>query len=666
MEPETSSMQVKGYRPPDARLGWFSEKLDRTRAVLELKAPGADLDAKQGGLGRRLPLGNPRQLHEPAPLPYRPWTGLLPELRPRGPRRREQTPGVRLPAGPRNPARAVAGRRSPVYRLASHTHVEEERITKAFYVFYRDLRLDLFYQLRRDNPPPEGEATELHEVRLLEHAQKILDRVLFICFCEDKGLLPAGVLRRALTAKAEGFVQVTRWQQLCGLFDAVDRGHPPMHINGYDGGLFAKDEALDALSVGDESLVGILTLGKYDFETDLNVNILGHIFEQSISDLEGIRAEIRGGVTDKQRSRRRREGIFYTPEFITRFMVARTIGGWLRERSAELEARHRTGRPGPMSKETRLRLWLDYLEVLRGIEVLDLACGSGAFLVAAFDYLLGEYGRVNRNIAELTGKPGQMGLFDLDRQILQENLYGLDLNHESVEITKLGLWLKTARRDKPLSNLDHNIRCGNSLIEPPRADDRPELAEAFAALPPDTRPFEWREAFPEVFGRGGFDVVVSNPPYVRQESLGPLKPYFAQRYASYQRSLCCGKPRRRGCPVCARTEVFPPSHECKGARSRCQAADTSTGFRGQWITGIPDRQATEPRRPSAGRRQANSSRTGTFHPGTNSPPSSTSFSVSTVTVAARCTATVRLCGFTTMTVRLPAASQSSTLSCTST
>ena len=432
---------------------------------------------------------------------------------------------------------AAADSESPVERLASQTHVEEERITKAFYVFYRNLRQDLFYQLRRDNPPAPGDKGEdqaaAHQDRLLELAQKLLDRCLFICVCEDTRLLPPKVLTLALTAKTEGFVPVSRWQQLCGLFDAVDRGHLPMQINAYNGGLFAKDPELDGLNLSDESLNGLAALAGYDFETDLNVNILGHIFEQSITDLELIRASIRGEVADRQRSRRKRDGIFYTPDLITRFIVARTIGGWLAERLAEIEARHRTGKPGPMSNDTRLKVWLDYLEVLGAIKVLDLACGSGAFLVAAFDYLTGEYERVNRAIAELTGAPQQLGLFDLNRQILQENLYGVDLNQESVEITKLSLWLKTARRDKPLNNLDANIRCGNSLVEPPGPDAAAALADAFVALPPDTRPFDWRAAFPEVFARGGFDVVVGNPPYVRQEVLGPFKPYLAQRYATW-------------------------------------------------------------------------------------------------------------------------------------
>ena len=102
-----------------------------------------------------------------------------------------------------------------------------------------------------------------------------------------------------------------------------------------------------------------------------------------------------------------------------------------------------------------------------------------------------------------------------------------------MEITKLSLWLKTARRDKPLNNLDGNIRCGNSLVEPPAPDGPPALVAAFAALPAEACPFDWRAAFPAVFARGGFDVVIGNPPYVRQELLGPYKPYLAQRYATF-------------------------------------------------------------------------------------------------------------------------------------
>ena len=552
-EPETSSKVVKGYRPPDARLGWYGPALDLTRVVLELKAPGTDLDARQGaGYGRLTPVE--QAFGYASKVDGCRWVlvGNFSELRLYRTDRGQGYCQRFLLADLSEPDRlgdflfllsratllgADPAGESPVERLANQTHSEEERITKAFYVFYRDLRLDLFHQLRRDNPPPAAALVAAHQDRLLELTQKLLDRCLFICFCEDTRLLPAKILTQALTATTAGFVPVTRWQQLRGLFDAVDKGLPAMQINAYNGGLFAKDPELDALQVSDDSLNGIAALAGYDFETDLNVNILGHIFEQSITDLEAIRAAIlantQGGAAERQLSRRKRDGIFYTPDLITRFMVARAIGGWLAARLAVIEARHRTGRPGPLANATSLRIWLDYLEVLGSIKILDLACGSGAFLVAAFDYLYAEYERVNRLIAELTGAPRQLGLFDLDRQILQENLYGVDLNPESVEITKLSLWLKTARRDKPLNNLDGNIRCGNSLVEPPAPDSPPALVAACAALPADACPFDWHAAFPAVFARGGFDVVIGNPPYVRQELLGGYKPYLAQRYATF-------------------------------------------------------------------------------------------------------------------------------------
>lgn len=343
--------------------------------MIELKSPGADLDAKQGAAyGRLTPVE--QAFGYAAKVDGCRWVIVSNYLelrlyrtdRGQGYYQRFESADLTDPEHLRTFCFLLGAEpptthrvESAVERLATHTHVEEERITKAFYVFYRDLRIDLFDQLRADHPAPQGATKNAHLERLLALAQKILDRCLFICFCEDTRLLPAGVLTRTLSAKSEGFVAVSRWQQLRGLFDAVDKGHPSLRINAYNGGLFAHDPELDALTVADGSLDGIAALARYDFETDLDVNILGHIFEQSITDLELIRADIRGELdqvrADKQRSRRKRDGIFYTPEPITAFMVARTIGGWLAERAAELEARHRTGKS--MSKETRLKILLD-------------------------------------------------------------------------------------------------------------------------------------------------------------------------------------------------------------------------------------------------------------------------------------------------------------------
>jgi SAM-dependent methyltransferase len=412
---------------------------------------------------------------------------------------------------------------SPVDALLEESCTQEQTITRDFYAHFTAVRSELFGALCHANPPPADAEPAEHRVRLLAAAQKILDRVLFVCFCEDTGLLPRGVLRQALEAAGQGFVSTTRWQQLRGLFAAVDRGNPAAKVNAYNGGLFRPDPALDPLAVADAALEGCLRLAAYDFATDLNVNILGHIFEQSITDLERLRADIRHETVDPSKSGRKLGGIFYTPEYITQYIVAETIGGWLKARFDELESRFAPEAPRaePRRREARVALWEAYQDVLRHLKVLDPACGSGAFLVAAFDYLQAEYARANNQLAALRG--GQPELFDLDRHILTRNLFGVDISPESVEIAKLALWLKTARTDRPLNDLDANLRRGNSIVSP-----APGLPPAVA---PDA--FDWRAAFPEVFASGGFDCVIGNPPYIRQEWLGPCKVAFQREFRCY-------------------------------------------------------------------------------------------------------------------------------------
>src|SRR5262249_6601405 len=150
-------------------------------------------------------------------------------------------------------------------------------------------------------------------------------------------------------------------------------------------------------------------------------------------------------------------------------------------------------------QETALiRFWEKWQDELARVRVLDPACGSGAFLIEAFEQLYQTYQRANDRLEELRGR---RSLFDLARHILQNNLYGVDLNEEAIQICRLSLWIKTAQRGKVLTSLDQTIRVGNSVI-------------ADASVHP--RAFEWQSAFPEVFESGGFDVVVGNPPYVRQ------------------------------------------------------------------------------------------------------------------------------------------------------
>ncbi len=166
-------------------------------------------------------------------------------------------------------------------------------------------------------------------------------------------------------------------------------------------------------------------------------------------------------------------------------------------------------------RKALIRFWEAWQEELKGIRILDPACGSGAFLIEAFDQLHAFYEISNARLEELRG---QRTLFDLDRQILQHNLHGVDLNPEAIQICQLSLWIKTAARGKQLTSLDHTIREGNSVISDP-------------AIHP--KAFNWQSAFPDVFAQGGFDVVIGNPPYVRQELLTPYKPWLEKNYAAY-------------------------------------------------------------------------------------------------------------------------------------
>jgi type I restriction-modification system DNA methylase subunit len=149
-----------------------------------------------------------------------------------------------------------------------------------------------------------------------------------------------------------------------------------------------------------------------------------------------------------------------------------------------------------------------YRNWLLDIKVLDPACGSGAFLNASLEFLIHEHRRLDEIKAKLLG--GSLILSDIENSILENNLYGVDLNDEAIEIAKLSLWLRTARSGRKLSSLNKNIKCGNSLIsEPSIANDKA---------------FNWESEFFDVFQNGGFNVVIGNPPYVSANNMS-----FAER-----------------------------------------------------------------------------------------------------------------------------------------
>lgn len=389
---------------------------------------------------------------------------------------------------------------------------KEEEISEEFYQKFKTARSSLFSHLVENNPHKP-------ELLLFEKTQKILDRLIFIFFCEDVRLLPQYITNLIIKSSERVIFKTGEdlWNELKKLFIAIDKGNSSLKINNYNGGLFKPDNELDSLHVSDLVLKKILLLSEYDFSSDLNVNILGKIFENSVSDIEETKATIRGETIKKGARAKDVFGIVYTPPHITHFIVSEAIGRWLEDKKKILGyfelpdllkkdfdsiKRGKRGKDkGKILANDKVNkhreFWSKYKIVLSEIKIIDPACGSGAFLIEAFDYLFKEGEKVNKEIAKLN--LDQREIFDLRKEILSNNIYGVDINSESVEISKLSLWLKTANSQDKLVSLDKNILVGNSLV------DDSEVAESLA--------FKWEVQFAEIMKNGGFDIVIGNPPY---------------------------------------------------------------------------------------------------------------------------------------------------------
>jgi hypothetical protein len=355
--------------------------------------------------------------------------------------------------------------------LLKQSRREDKDITDKLYQDYKDLRLKLLHAVQEAD-------TSIDALDAIALAQKILDRVLFVAFAEDTGLLPDNTLANAFTAR-DPYNPRPVWENFKGLFRAIDAGSEELKILRYNGGLFRTDEAINGLDIPDTVCEGFKTLGEYDFASEVSVTVLGHIFEQSIADVERLQAIARGEEEEPEKTsgtsgRRKRDGVVYTPDYIARFIVVETLGAHLKE-AFETILRDHAKKGADISdyaaipwrrKSAELEAWQAYRDRIKTLRIVDPACGSGVFLIMAFDFLKAELSRVNDKIAELQGKDQHIqDLLDPDSEILSNNLFGVDVNAESVEITKLSLWIKTARRGKVLDSLSGSIRVGDSLIE---------------------------------------------------------------------------------------------------------------------------------------------------------------------------------------------------------
>jgi hypothetical protein len=210
-------------------------------------------------------------------------------------------------------------------------------------------------------------------------------------------------------------------------------------------------------------------------------------------------------------SKRKRDGVYYTPEWVVERVVDETLGPLLDEIKRECG--------WPANSEPGLDAINAYAERLKSLTVVDPACGSGAFLITALRYLLDEWHEVEGFRRQVTGR---VAASDDDAalisDILKANIYGVDINSASVAIAQLALWLHTARGNKSLSSLDQNVREGNSLISSDFFKGQINIALYDEVEKERVNAFDWQKAFPEVFKRGGFDAVVGNPPYVKLQN----------------------------------------------------------------------------------------------------------------------------------------------------
>ena len=379
--------------------------------------------------------------------------------------------------------------------MHSYSKRYDNEIGQRFYILFRDTRGLMIDAFSRRVPRRKAIST----------AQLILNRLVFIFFAEDIGLVRTGRLCDDVAAILQRATSTTTHScdTILAKFAAYNEGTDGSPR--FNGGLFAKeiDRNISFRDMQDGAtspiITGILAMGAYNFRTELDVTILGHIFEQSVSDLD----RLHGG--DERKS----EGIYYTPDAITEYICRNTIVPHLsKSGSAATPADLLAEYAGDMEELERR---------LGSMRILDPACGSGAFLVKAAETMLEIHGLMQEERRRLGGvKITRYTNETKMREIILSSIFGVDKSEESVGITKLSMYLKTAQIAEPLPDLTENIKAGNSLV-----GDGEAVSNAL----------DWEKEFPGIMNPErqedlGFDIIIGNPPYVRQEKI-TLKRHMA-------------------------------------------------------------------------------------------------------------------------------------------
>ena len=348
--------------------------------------------------------------------------------------------------------------------------------------------------------------------------QMTIDRIIFLRICEDRGIEPVGSLQALLNG-------ADVYARLVVLFRKADARYNSglFHFNEEKGQSDEPDMLTPSLQIDDRVFKDIIAClyypdSPYEFSV-LPADILGHVYEQFLGKVIRLTAGHRAVVEEKPEVRKA-GGVYYTPTYIVRYIVKNTVGKLLEGK-----------KPGDMGAG-------------RGqpLRVLDPACGSGSFLIGAYQYLLDWYrdsyvemgaekyakGK-DPKIYQAAG--GEWKLATAERKrILLDHIYGVDIDPQAVEVTKLSLLLKVLEGEseqtlgqqiaiwqgRALPDLGGNIKCGNSLIGPDYYEGR-QLSLLDEEEQYRVNAFDWKTEFDQVFkGSGGFDAVIGNPPYRKE------------------------------------------------------------------------------------------------------------------------------------------------------
>ena len=368
-------------------------------------------------------------------------------------------------------------------------------------------RENLFNEIYRYNEDKKLQREQVDGI-----IQKLFNRLIFMRTAEDRKIEENG-LRALLNQWKAGGSKGYLIKPLRALFNEYE-GY-------YDSELFSHHLLDEDIFIDNESLQPVLeglyeipgSLASYNFN-DIDADVLGAVYEQYLGHIaEAIKQQVQKAqakmalgfetptftMTDKK-ERRKEHGIYYTPKIITDYIVKETVGKYLQENAG-------------------------YPDKLLNVKILDPACGSGSFLIRAYDELL-------KHHATTLGK----SVDKLDQwerlPVLTNSIFGVDLDKQAVEVARLNLLLRSLAHREPLPYLGNNIKNGNSLIS--GTDE--ELEKFFGADFTSQRPFNWQDEFSGVMDKGGFDIVIGNPPYIRQEQLSVFKPLWQKNFTCFDGS----------------------------------------------------------------------------------------------------------------------------------